>query len=83
MRTRALPPDLAGGVDLDRPLMEWAREYFLTQPVGDRAFLEAIVNGTRVTPSFYDGWKAQQVVDAALEGHRRAWLRTSRRRPCW
>jgi predicted dehydrogenase len=68
--TLELPPDIAGGVDLDRPLLEWAREYFLTQPVGDRAFLEAIVHDHPAAPSFYDGWKAQQVVDAALESSR-------------
>ena len=66
----ALPPDLSGGVDLSRPLLEWAREYFLTQPVGDRAFLEAIVSGRPVAPSFYDGWQAQEVIDAALESSR-------------
>lgn len=68
--TLELPPDLIGGVDLSRPLLEWAREYFLTQPVGDRAFLEAIVSDRPAAPSFYDGWKAQEVIDAALESSR-------------
>lgn len=68
--TLELPPNLIGGVDLSRPLLEWAREYFLTQPVGDRAFLEAIVSDRPAAPSFYDGWKAQEVIDAALESSR-------------
>ncbi|MEP7356207.1 MAG: Gfo/Idh/MocA family oxidoreductase [Anaerolineales bacterium] len=43
---------------------------FTTQAVGSRLFVEAILENRPVTPSFYDGYKAQQVVDAALESHR-------------
>lgn len=43
---------------------------FLKQPVGARLFIDGILNQRAVAPNFYDGYKAQQVVDAALESHR-------------
>jgi predicted dehydrogenase len=43
---------------------------FTSQSVGSRLFVDAILEDRPVTPSFYDGYKAQQVVDAALESHR-------------
>jgi len=43
---------------------------FTNQSVGDRLFIDAILAGHSTEPSFYDGWKAQQVVDAALVSHR-------------
>jgi predicted dehydrogenase len=43
---------------------------FDTQSVGPRAFIDAIVEDRPATPSFYDGWRAQAVIDAALESHR-------------
>lgn len=43
---------------------------FLTQSVGDRLFIDAILEQRPVTPSFYDGWKAQQVIEAAVASQR-------------
>lgn len=43
---------------------------FTNQSVGDRLLIDAILAGHPTEPSFYDGWKAQQVVDAALASHR-------------
>jgi predicted dehydrogenase len=34
--------------------------------VGDRAFIDAIISDITVLPSFYDGWKVQQVIEAAF-----------------
>ena len=39
-------------------------------PVGDRAFIDAIVNQCPLEPNFQDGWKAQQILDAAIQSHR-------------
>jgi predicted dehydrogenase len=39
---------------------------FREQPIGVRAFVDAIAAGTRPAPSFHDGWRVQQVIDAAL-----------------
>jgi hypothetical protein len=48
----ALPDDLAGPVDPARPLFEQLRAYFTTQSVGDRAFVDAILDDRPATPSF-------------------------------
>lgn len=39
---------------------------FRQQPIGGRLFVEAILGGTRPAPTFYDGWRVQQVIDGAL-----------------
>jgi predicted dehydrogenase len=44
-------------------------ELFLTQSVGGRLFIDAILDDRSVAPSFYDGWKVQQVIDAAMKSH--------------
>ena len=36
------------------------------RPVGCRAWIDAILEDHPATPSFYDGWKTQQVIEAAL-----------------
>lgn len=43
---------------------------FSKQPVGSRQFIDAIVADQLVSPNFYDGFKAQAVIDAAIESHR-------------
>lgn len=52
------------------PLSAYFGEWFATQPAGVRLFIDAVLEERPVAPSFYDGLKAQQVVDAALESHR-------------
>ncbi len=49
----------------------WAEPFgfFATQPVGSRAFIDAIAEDRPVAPNFYDGFKVQQVIDAAFESH--------------
>jgi predicted dehydrogenase len=34
---------------------------------GDRAFIDAVLDDQPFTPNFYDGWRAQLVIDAALK----------------
>jgi predicted dehydrogenase len=44
-------------------------------PVGVRGFISAIRNGAKISPNFEDGWRAQQLVDAALTSNaRRRWI---------
>jgi predicted dehydrogenase len=53
---------------------------FLTQPVGDRLFVDAILEGRQVSPSFYDGLKAQEVMDIAIRSHEQGvWVSLSNR----
>jgi predicted dehydrogenase len=37
--------------------------------VGPRLFVDAILNDYMPTPNFYDGYKVQQVMDAAIQSH--------------
>jgi len=46
-----------------------------TSPMGNRLFIESILGEGRPDATFYDGWKVQQVIDAALEsGRQGAWV---------
>lgn len=38
---------------------------------GGRSFVDAILTGPTVAPSFYEGWQTQRVIDAALAAHER------------
>ncbi len=41
-----------------------------TASIGDRLFIDSIRSGKLAQPNLYDGWKTQQVVDAAMESHK-------------
>jgi predicted dehydrogenase len=48
---------------------------FTCLPVGDRLFIDAILNDQDVSPNFLDGARAQAVLDAAIESERdRRWV---------
>jgi predicted dehydrogenase len=59
-----IPDELWAGVDPATPA-----EVTTRHSVGDRAFIDAIVQDRPLTPSFYDGWKVQQVIEAAFAAH--------------
>jgi len=44
---------------------------FHDQSIGPRLFIDAIMENRAVSHSFYEGLKAQEVIDAAFESHRR------------
>jgi predicted dehydrogenase len=64
-----LPDDLAGDFDADKPYIPQLLHMFAEQPVGDRLFIDAILGNASEWPTFCDGYKAQQVIDAAFESH--------------
>lgn len=45
-------------------------DYFKTHPVGPRLFVDAILDDKPIYPGLYEGYKVQQVIDAAMESHR-------------
>jgi predicted dehydrogenase len=57
------------GVDLTQPLITQIELMFTHQPIGGRLFVDTILENKSVAPSFYEGWKAQQVIDAAIASH--------------
>jgi predicted dehydrogenase len=64
-QTLTVPDEYWGEVSRDDP---W--EVFSKQPAGARQFVDAILQDKPVSPNFYDGYKAQQVIEAALESNR-------------
>ncbi len=69
LRPLPIPDDLLGIVDLNKPPIVQSLERLTREPVGDRLFIDAILADQPLSPSFYDGWKAQQVVQAALDSN--------------
>ena len=61
----ATPDVLLAGADVNAPFMDQMMAIFRTQSVGTRLFVDAIVDGLPLSPSFYDGLQVQQVIDAA------------------
>jgi predicted dehydrogenase len=59
-----VPASYWGQVDRSDPFA-----VFRQQPVGCRAFVDAILENRQITPNFIDGYKAQQVIEAALRSH--------------
>ena len=78
-QTLPVPDDLWGDVDRTDFRSSLLSGVFLKQSVADRLFIDAILEGRQVSPSFYDGWKAQEVIDAAIESHEKgAWVSLKR-----
>jgi predicted dehydrogenase len=66
----SVPDDLYGDVDRAEPFISQSLAWFQSQPIGDRLFIDSILEDRAATPDFLDGWKAQVVVDATMESHR-------------
>jgi predicted dehydrogenase len=51
---------------------------FTNQSVGDRLFIDGITKAKPVEPTFLDGWKAQQIIDATFASHEKgSWITIS------
>ena len=61
-----IPEELLAGVDVNASVMDQLLQVFRTQSVGTRHFVDAIIQDQPVSPTFYDGLKAQEVIDAAI-----------------
>ena len=69
--TLSIPSDILEGLNTDGPPQEWLFQIFTEQAVGDRLFIDAILEDRPASPSFYDGLAVQKVIDAAMESHRK------------
>ena len=65
-----IPDELRGHVDASAPFFTQMFQAFGAESIGTRLFIDAIREDRPLSPSFYDGWKAQEVVEAAVESHR-------------
>jgi predicted dehydrogenase len=68
-QTLDVPDALWHDVDRTGPLIEQILDMFKKQPVGDRLFIDAILEDSPMDSTFYDGWRVQQVIDAAIASH--------------
>ena len=71
-----LPPDPSVAAGAQPPILDLPLLAPLTNlAVGDRLFVDAALDDSRPEPTFLDGWRAQQVVDAAIISDReRCWV---------
>jgi predicted dehydrogenase len=70
LQVLSVPRELWEGVsNKEQPLIAQVMETFLKQSIGDRQFIDAILEDQPVSPNFYDGLKVQEVIDAAIKSH--------------
>lgn len=70
-RNLLIPAHYWGASDRNNPF-----SVFTHLPVGDRLFVDAILNDQEVSPDFSDGARVQEVLDAAIESERSgSWVR--------
>jgi predicted dehydrogenase len=63
-----IPADLAGFTNSAQAAQD-NTEPLREQAAGCRAFIDAVLDDKSAYPNFYDGWRVQQVIDAALESN--------------
>ena len=68
-QTLDVPEHMWQNVNRTGPLIDQVFDMFKKQPVGNRLFIDAILEDRPIDATFYDGWKAQQVIDAAIASH--------------
>jgi predicted dehydrogenase len=75
MQVLTVPEELYAGVDRSQIAIGQIMEACTKQPIADRQWIDAILDDQPVSPSFYDGLKAQEVIDAAIQSDERgAWV---------
>lgn len=68
-QTLPVPEELWGDIDLSQPYIPRLNEFFTKAAVADRAFIDGIIEDRPISPTFFDGYKVQQVIDAAIASH--------------
>lgn len=65
----AIPDKYLLGLDPIQPVGPQMGALFSQAGMGSRSFVDAILAGQAVAPSFYEGWQTQRVIDAAIASH--------------
>jgi predicted dehydrogenase len=74
-RPLPIPNRFLTGVDATQPFITQFLSMFTAQPIGCRLFIDVILENRPLVPSFYEGWKAQQAIDATIAAHERGhWM---------
>ncbi|HRW08081.1 MAG TPA: Gfo/Idh/MocA family oxidoreductase, partial [Caldilineaceae bacterium] len=69
-RTVPIPDRFWGDVDRSQPYLGQMIESLTKRSVGQRMFIDAILNDSPLTPNFHDGLKVQKVLAAAVEAQK-------------
>ena len=64
-----IPDHYLKGVDASQPFLTQLIPLLQNQSIGCRLFIDGILSKQQIEPSFYEGWKAQQIIDAAIASH--------------
>lgn len=64
-----IPDRYLVSMDASQPFWDQFLALLMQQSVGNRLFVDGIVNNTPIVPSLYDGLKAQQIIDAVNKSH--------------
>ncbi|MEZ4731556.1 MAG: Gfo/Idh/MocA family oxidoreductase [Caldilineaceae bacterium] len=67
----AIPENYLQGLDPAQPVGPQMGKLLGQSPNGGCGFVDAILAGQSIAPSFYEGWQVQRVLDAALASHER------------
>ena len=71
LRPLEIPKKLSEGLDLGNPFAPFSKH-----AVGPRLFVDSIIEDKPITPNFYDGWKVQEAIDAALKSqNEKRWVK--------
>ena len=71
----AIPESVLQGIDSSSTVREQFNQIFTQQSVGCRLFIDAILSNRPVSPSFYDGYKVQEIIHAAMQSNQQArWI---------
>lgn len=71
-----IPETYLQGLDATQPIGPQLGALFSQPGIGSRSFVDAILSGQTLAPSFYDGWQTQRVLDAAVASHQRGeWVK--------
>jgi predicted dehydrogenase len=74
-----VPAEFLAGCDRDASVWDQIDKIFLELSVGPRLFIDSILDDKAVSPGFYDGVKAQEVIEAAFESDRSGcWVNVDR-----
>jgi predicted dehydrogenase len=67
----ALEERFTAGCDPAVSMLDRFLDIAKRESIGSRRFIDAVLGKEKVESSFHDGWKAQLVIDAAIESHLR------------
>lgn len=68
----AVPPDLSGTGGPNPFIVDLpSLASFTNMSVADRLFVDAVLDGVPAEPTFEDGWRVREVIDAVLTSDRR------------